>query len=88
MAQGVRLISTDGPPSLDRSVERGNSNTHHDRDLTISDIETGKQQRRISLPWIASLLQFLRESEPEIERSVGEMDKAGFPPPPLFPSQG
>jgi hypothetical protein len=66
----------------DQDVEQSNLNTHRDRDLKISDIETGQQQRGGFLPRIASLFQFLRESEPEIERSVGEMDKAGFPPPP------
>jgi hypothetical protein len=45
-------------------------------------------QRRRFLPRIASLFQFLRESEPEIERSIGEMDKAGFSTIPLFQSQG
>ena len=37
------------------------------------------------LPRITSLLQFLRNSEPEIERNVGEMDKAGSStsPPPI-----
>ena len=45
-------------------------------------------QRRGFLPRIASLFQFLRESEPEIERSIGEMDKAGFSAFLLFPSQG
>jgi hypothetical protein len=29
------------------------------------------------LPRITSLFQFLRNLEPEIERNVGEMDKAG-----------
>ena len=72
----------------DQGVEQSNLNTHRDRDLTIPDIETGQQPRGGFLLRVASLFQFLRESEPEIERSVGEMDKAGFPPPPLFPSQG
>jgi hypothetical protein len=37
------------------------------------------------LPQITSLFQFLRNSEPEIERNVGEMDKAGSStsPPPI-----
>jgi hypothetical protein len=42
------------------------------------NVERGKV-----LPRIASLFQFLRSSVPEIERIVGEMDKAGsstFPP--------
>ena len=69
----------------DQNVKRGNLNSHRDRDLTISDIETGQQQRGRFLPRIDSLFQFLRESEPEIERSVSEMDKVGFPPPPPLP---
>jgi hypothetical protein len=36
------------------------------------------------LPRITSLFQFLRSSEPEIERRVGEMDKASHPPLLLF----
>jgi hypothetical protein len=42
---------------------------------TNLDIETGLQQRGKFLPRIASLFQFLRDSEPGIERVVNEMDK-------------
>jgi hypothetical protein len=68
------------------NVRLGELNTHHNRDLTTAGIEAGPQQRRRFFPQITSLFQFLRESEPEIEKSVGEMDKAGFfafPPLPI-----
>ena len=48
----------------------------------VPNIGTELQQRGKFLPWITSLFQFLRgsepEIEPEIERIVGEMDKAGL----------
>lgn len=37
-----------------------------------------QQQRGRIIPRITSLFQFLRVSEPEIERHVNEMDKAGL----------
>ena len=46
----------------------------------VRNVEPGRV-----LPRIASLFQFLRNSEPEIERRVGEMDKAGHPLSPLPP---
>ena len=49
----------------------------------FSEYGQREAQRRRFLPRITSLFQFLRESEPEIERSTGEMDKAGFS---AFPS--
>jgi hypothetical protein len=42
------------------------------------NIGTGLRQRGKLLPRITSLFQFLRGSEPEIERIVDEMDKAGY----------
>ena len=71
------------------NVKLGDLYTYHSRHQTkaeTSHIETGQQQRGRFLPRIASLFQFLREPEPEIERSVSEMDKAGLSNPPL-PSQ-
>ena len=51
---------------------------------TNPDVETGPQQRVKLLPRVASLFQFLRDSEPGIERVVNEMDKVAstcnFPP--------
>jgi hypothetical protein len=51
---------------------------------TDPEVETGPQQRGKLLPRIASLFQFLRDSEPGIERVVNEMDKVAstcnFPP--------
>jgi hypothetical protein len=44
----------------------------------VPNIGTEPQQRGKFLPRITSLFQFLRGSEPEIERIVDEMDKAGF----------
>jgi hypothetical protein len=66
-----------------QNIKLGDLNSHHNRHLTIAEmfhIETGQQQHRGFLPRITSLFQFLQESEPEIERSVGEMDKASFYP--------
>jgi hypothetical protein len=42
---------------------------------TNPNIETVLQQRGKFLPRIVSLFQFLRDSEPGIERVVNEMDK-------------
>lgn len=46
----------------------------------VPEIETGRQQRGNFILRIASFFQFLRDSEPEIERRVNEMDKAVFLP--------
>jgi hypothetical protein len=73
-----------------RDVTLVHLNTHHNRYLTTAEtprIEVGQQQRGGFLPRIASLFQFLRESELEIERDVGEMDKVGSSTFPLLPSQ-
>jgi len=43
----------------------------------VLNIEAGQQRRARILPWITSLFQFLQVPEPEIERIVNEMDKAG-----------
>jgi hypothetical protein len=71
-----------------RNAKLGDLSIRHNRHLTAAEtshIETGLQQRGSFLPRITLLFQFLRESEPEIERSVSEMDKAGFPSfPPSF----
>ena len=69
-----------------RDVELGNLTTHYNRDFTIADsshIKIVKQQRARFLPRIVSLFQFLPGLEPEIERSVSGMDKAGHFPFPL-----
>lgn len=41
----------------------------------VANAETGLQQLGKMLPRITSLFQFLRDSKPEIERRVNEMDK-------------
>jgi len=43
----------------------------------VLGIEAGQQRRGRFLPRITSLFQFLQVPEPEIERIVNEMDKAG-----------
>lgn len=46
---------------------------------TENDEEVGKpQQRGRIIPRITSFFQFRRDSEPEIERHIDEMDKAGL----------
>jgi len=44
----------------------------------VSDVETGRQRRGSLFPRINSFFQFLRGSEPEIERYVNELDEASF----------
>jgi len=44
----------------------------------VLDVEEGQQRRGRFLPRITSIFQFLQVPEPEIERIVNEMDKAGF----------
>jgi hypothetical protein len=64
-----------------QNIGPGDLNTRHSGHLTVakmSCVEIGQQQRGRFIPRITSLFQFLRESEPEIERNVSEMDKAGF----------
>jgi hypothetical protein len=53
----------------DQNVKQGNLDTNH-------NIETRQWQHERFLLRFTSLLRFLRESEPEIERRIGEMDKA------------
>jgi hypothetical protein len=62
-----------------RNIEPGDLNTRHNGHLIAAEmscVEIGQQQRGRFIPRITSLFQFLRESEPEIERNVSEMDKA------------
>jgi hypothetical protein len=71
-----------------QNVKLGDLNTLHNRHSTTAEtshIETGQQQRVRFLPRITSLFQFLRESGPEIERLVTEMDKAGLSGSPPLP---
>ena len=66
----------DKPGDMNVQIERNDSQK-------VPNTGTGLRQRRKLLPRIASLFQFLQGSEPEIEKIVGEMDKAGlsaFPP--------
>ena len=67
-----------------KSDKPGNLNVQSRKNPTIAErthVGTGQQQRANLLPRIASLL-CLRDSEPEIERLVNEMDKGGPPLPP------
>ena len=59
------------------ALSNGNSNG-----LKVLELETVAERRGKLLPRFASLFQFLRDSEPEIQRRVNEMDMAG---PPTFP---
>ena len=43
--------------------------------LRVTNIETGLQQLERILPRIASFFQFLRDSEPVIQRRVNVMDE-------------
>jgi hypothetical protein len=70
----------DDPGDMNVQIERND-------DQMVPNVETGLRQRGKLLPRIASLFPFLSgsepEIEPEIERSVDEMDKAGLS---AFPS--
>ena len=65
--------------------KRGDLTTQNDRNSMVADIETGLQQRGRLFPWIPSLFQFLRDTEPEIEGLIDEMDKVA--PRCIFPSE-
>ena len=79
------VFSTSAPQNAEPD-RPGDMNVHTNRNDSqrVPSIGTGVRQRGKLLPRIASFFQFLRGSEPEIERIVGEMDKAGHsasPPP-------
>ena len=57
--------------------------SHQSNQNQASVTEARKKQRRKIIPLIASFFQFLRDSEPEIERRVNEMDKVRFSTPPM-----
>ena len=79
----LQYVNPDKPGDVNVNIERNDSQR-------VPRVGIGIQWRGKLPPRVASLFQFLRgseqEIEPEIEKSVGEMDKAchsAFPPPPI-----
>ena len=65
-----------------QGVEPGVLNTHNEK---TPDIKTGLQKLGRFLPRIAPYFQFLRDSEPEIQKRIDEMDEVGFVTSPTLP---